>query len=55
MAFALQGVLSSEGIAVALTPGVLALSGAAVLSMCALASVPSTRKVLAVEAAEVFR
>lgn len=55
MAFALQGALSSEGIAVALTPGVLLLSGAAVLSMCALASVPSTRKVLSVEAAEVFR
>jgi putative ABC transport system permease protein len=55
MAFALQGALSSEGIAVALSPGVVGLSATAVIAMCALASVPSTRKVLAVEAAEVFR
>jgi putative ABC transport system permease protein len=55
MALALQGALSSQGIAIVLSPVVLAVSAAAVLSMCGLASVPSTRKVLAVEAAEVFR
>jgi putative ABC transport system permease protein len=55
MALALQGGLSSEGIEIVLSPAVLWVSGAAVLSMCALASVPSTRKVLAVEATEVFR
>jgi putative ABC transport system permease protein len=55
IALALQGALSSEGIAIVLSPAVLSVSALAVLSMCALASVPSTRKVLAVEAAEVFR
>lgn len=55
MALGLQDLLSSEGIAIVLSPAVLALSGSAVLSMCALASVPSARKVLTVEAAEVFR
>jgi len=55
LALALQGVLSSEGIAVVLSPAVLSVSAAAVLAMCVLASIPSTRKVLAVEATEVFR
>jgi hypothetical protein len=55
MALALQGALSSEGIEIVLSPAVLSVSAAAVFSMCALASVPSTRTVLAVEAAEVFR
>lgn len=55
LAAALRSVLSSEGIAVALGPAVLALGAAAVVSMCALASVPSIRRVLALEAAEVFR
>jgi putative ABC transport system permease protein len=55
MALALQGALSSEGIEIVLSPAVLWVSGIAVFSMCALASVPSTRTVLAVEAAEVFR
>jgi putative ABC transport system permease protein len=55
MALALQGALSSEGIEIVLSPAVLGVSAAAVFSMCALASVPSTRTVLAVEAAEVFR
>jgi putative ABC transport system permease protein len=55
MALGLQDALSSEGIAIVLSPAVLGVSAAAVLSMCALASLPSARKVLAVEAAEVFR
>lgn len=55
MALALQGALSSEGIEIVLSPAVLSVSAAAVFSMCVLASVPSTRTVLAVEAAEVFR
>jgi putative ABC transport system permease protein len=55
MAFALEGVLSTEGIAIVLSPGVLYVSAIAVLAMCALASVPSTRKVLSLEATEVFR
>jgi putative ABC transport system permease protein len=55
MALGLQDLLSSEGIAIVLSPAVLAISATAVLSMCVLASVPSARKVLTVEAAEVFR
>jgi putative ABC transport system permease protein len=55
MAVSLRDVLSSQGIEIVLSPAVLAVSAAAVVSMCGLASVPSTRKVLAVEAAEVFR
>jgi putative ABC transport system permease protein len=55
LAAALRAVLSSEGIAIALSGQVWAIGAIAVLSMCALASVPSVRRVLTVEAAEVFR
>jgi ABC-type lipoprotein release transport system permease subunit len=55
LAAALQAVLSSEGIAIALNAQVWTIGAVAVLSMCALASVPSVRRVLTVEAAEVFR
>jgi putative ABC transport system permease protein len=52
---ALANVLSREGIEIALTGPVYAIGAVAVLSMCALASVPSVRRVLEVEAVEVFR
>jgi ABC-type antimicrobial peptide transport system permease subunit len=52
---ALRDLLSREGIAIALTAPVLAIGASAVLGMCALASVPSVRRVLTVEAAQVFR
>jgi putative ABC transport system permease protein len=52
---ALANVLSREGIEIALTGPVLSIGAVAVLSMCALASVPSVRRVLEVEAVEVFR
>jgi putative ABC transport system permease protein len=55
LSLALSHVLSREGIAVALTGPVFGIGALAVLSMCGLASVPSVRRVLAVEAAEVFR
>jgi putative ABC transport system permease protein len=55
LAAALRSILSSEGIAIALDGPVLAIGALAVASMCALASVPSVRRVLRVEAAEVFR
>jgi putative ABC transport system permease protein len=55
LACALSSALSSEGISIALTGPVFAIGAIAVLSMCGLASVPSVRRVLAVEAAEVFR
>lgn len=55
LAFSLQSVLSSEGIAVSLSPLVLAIGAGAVVAMCALASIPSLRRVLRLEAAEVFR
>jgi putative ABC transport system permease protein len=55
LAAALQTILSSEGIALSLDARVWSLGAIAVLGMCALASVPSVRRVLSVEAAEVFR
>jgi putative ABC transport system permease protein len=55
VAFALESILSANGIQVILSPLVLMVGAVAVLSMCVLASVPSARRVLAVEAAEVFR
>jgi putative ABC transport system permease protein len=54
MAVALQRALSSQ-IEVALSGSVIALGTVAVLSMCFFASIPSVRKALALEAAEVFR
>ena len=55
LAAALSGGLSAEGIEIALTGPVYAIGAIAVASMCALASVPSVRRVMRVEAAEVFR
>jgi len=55
LALGLRNLLSSEGIAIALTAPVFGIGALAVIGMCALASVPSLRRVLAVEAAEVFR
>lgn len=55
LAGGLRSVLSSEGIAVSLSWPVLSIGIIAVASMCALATVPSVRRVLKVEAAEVFR
>jgi putative ABC transport system permease protein len=55
LAAALRGLLSDQGIDIALSSGVLTLGAFAVVCMCALASVPSARRVLRVEAAEVFR
>jgi putative ABC transport system permease protein len=55
LAAALQVVLSSQGIALALNAQVWTIGAIAVLSMCALATVPSVRRVLTLEAAEVFR
>jgi putative ABC transport system permease protein len=55
LAAALSSLLSREGIAIALSSSVFGSGACAVVSMCALASVPSVRRVLAVEAAEVFR
>jgi putative ABC transport system permease protein len=55
LAAVLSGILSGEGIEIALTGPVYAIGACAVVSMCALASVPSVRRVLRVEAAEVFR
>lgn len=52
---ALRDVLSREGIAIALSAPVLAIGAGAVAGMCALASVPSVRRVLTVEAAAVFQ
>jgi putative ABC transport system permease protein len=55
LAAALDAILSNQGIAIALTGPVWAIGAAAVSSMCALASLPSARRVLRLEAAEVFR
>jgi putative ABC transport system permease protein len=52
---ALANVLSRQGIEIALTAPVLMIGVVAVVSMCGLASVPSVRRVLEVEAVEVFR
>jgi putative ABC transport system permease protein len=55
LAAALQVILSSEGIALSLNAQVWTIGAVAVIGMCGLASVPSVRRVLTVEAAEVFR
>jgi putative ABC transport system permease protein len=55
LAAALRVVLSAEGIALELNALVWTIGAVAVVGMCALASVPSVRRVLTVEAAEVFR
>lgn len=55
LAAALRAILSSEGILLVLNQQVWTIGIIAVSCMCALASVPSVRRVLTVEAAEVFR
>jgi len=55
LAMLLSRMLVGEGIDIALTQLVFMTGAAAILCMCALASVPSARRVLRVEAAEVFR
>ena len=55
LAFALKLSLAEFGLEVALSAGVLVLGGAAVLMMCALASIASIRTVLALEANEVLK
>jgi putative ABC transport system permease protein len=55
IAAGLSGALSRQGIDVALAPSVFAVAALAVAGMCALASLPSARHVLQIEAAEVFR
>lgn len=55
LAFGLENILSSNGIQVVLSGWVVALGAFAVASMCVLASIPSARRVLQVEAAEVLR
>jgi putative ABC transport system permease protein len=55
LSLGLRALLSSQGIAIALSGAVFGIGALAVASMCVLASVPSVRRVLSVEAAEVFR
>jgi putative ABC transport system permease protein len=54
LAFAGQRVVERAGLAVALSPGVLALGTGTILGICVLASVGSVRTVVRVEAARVF-
>lgn len=55
IASGLARVLSSQGILVRFSPPVAILGAVAVFGMCAVASVPSARKVLGLAPAEVFR
>jgi putative ABC transport system permease protein len=55
LALAAQQMMINAGLMVILSPDVLAMAAAAVLGMCALASMGSVRKVLSLDAAEVFR
>jgi putative ABC transport system permease protein len=55
LAKALERALSSQGVEVVVSRSVTLLGGAAVATMCVLASLPSVRKALTLEAAEVFR
>ncbi len=55
LAWAIQGAISSQGIALSLAPPVWLLATLAVTVMCALASVPSFLTVSRLDAAEVFR
>lgn len=55
LASSLRRALSSQGIEIVLSREVLGVTAVAVFVMCAAASVPCVRKVLSVEAAEVFR
>jgi putative ABC transport system permease protein len=55
MATAGHRVLADAGLMVVMSPRVLGIAGAAVIGMCAAASVGSLRKVLHLDAAEVFK
>jgi putative ABC transport system permease protein len=55
LASSLRSALSSQGIEIVLSAEVLAVTAASVVLMCGAASVPCVRRVLSVEAAEVFR
>ncbi len=55
LAKALERALSSQGVEVVVSRSVTLLGGASVATMCVLASLPSVRKALTLEAAEVFR
>ena len=50
-----QDLLAQAGLMIVLSPAVLATSACAVIGMCAVASIGSVRRVLALDAAEVFR
>ncbi|MBI4953649.1 MAG: hypothetical protein HY908_16610 [Myxococcales bacterium] len=54
-AFVGQRLLAEAGLMVVLSPRVLALAGVAVAGMCATASLGSVRRILRLDAAEVFR
>lgn len=55
LALSLKSALSRQGIEIALSPLVFGIGAVAIASMCGLASFPSVRRVLRVEAAAVFR
>jgi putative ABC transport system permease protein len=50
-----QRVLADAGLIVVMSPRVLSMAGAAVVGMCAAASVGSVRKIMRLDAAEVFK
>jgi putative ABC transport system permease protein len=55
IALIVQRAVTAAGLLVVLSPSVLAVGATAIVVMCAIASVGSVRKVLALEAAEVFK
>jgi putative ABC transport system permease protein len=55
LAIAGQRLLAGAGLMVVLSPRVLLLAAAAVVSMCAIASIGSVRRILRLDPAEVFR
>lgn len=55
IALVVQRAVTAAGLLVVLSPQVLATGATAIVVMCAVASVGSVRKVLALEAAEVFK
>jgi putative ABC transport system permease protein len=55
VALILQRAVTAAGLLVVLSPTVLAIGASAILVMCAIASASSVRKVISLEAAEVFK
>jgi putative ABC transport system permease protein len=55
IALIVQRAVTAAGLLVVLSPSVLATGAAAILWMCAVASISSVRKVIRLEAAEVFK